>query len=281
LSSELSTLLTGRAVEIKAYPLSFKEYASAFGANKNVDQLFQQYLTFGGFPRVVKFVKNAELILLRDYLRGIYNDIVTKDITHRHKVKDEPTLNATAAFLLDSVGSPVSSLKIAQTFRNDKNSTTHNTVGKYMKYLADSFLFYQCGRFDLRGKELLKNNSKYYCVDGGMKNAILGRDGSADVGHMLENIVYIELLSRGYEVNTGKVYNKEIDFVVGKNSGEKEYVQVAWSVADENTLARELEPLRTVKDFNARILLTMDRVPVASYDGISRKNVIDWLLASY
>ena len=196
----------------------------------------------------------------------------------RNKWKNYEHFNKTTAFLFDSIGSVISPKKITNTLITTGNSLSHNTVENYINALVEAYLFYKVKRFDLRGKRMLATQEKYYTVDIGFKKNFLGDKINFDLGHNLENIVYLELIRRGYYVNIGKADNTEIDFVARKPGMEREYLQVAWTAKDESTFQREMRPLELIKDFNKRTLLTTDVEPVTSYKGIHKINVIDWLL---
>ena len=197
----------------------------------------------------------------------------------RNKWRNEEHFYKTTAFLFDSIGSIISPKKITNTLKtNNKLSLSHNTVENYIHALVESFMFYKVKRFDLRGKGLLMTQEKYYTADLGLKKFFLGDKINLDLGHNLENIVFLELLRRGYLINIGKADNTEIDFVVRKLNGEQEYIQVAWTAKEQSTFEREMLPFELIKDFNKRILLTTDVEPMTVYKGIQKINVIDWLL---
>ncbi|WP_303015542.1 ATP-binding protein [Holdemania massiliensis] len=275
LSGELATLLSGRYIEIKMLPLSFKEYCSVFPTDRNIDRLYQQYLIDSSFPYVLQLDHQRDI---RQYLEGIVDSIILKDIVARNQISDVNMLQSVVRFLFDNIGNLCSIKKIADTMTSAGRKITVHTVERYCTALIDSFIFYRVGRYDIKGKQYLKTGDKYYAADVGLRATVLGRK-KADDGHILENIVYLELLRRGYEVYVGKIGSVEVDFIAIGEEGE-EYYQVAYTVndADGKTLKRELEPLDAIKDHNPKYLLTMDPVPFVSHNGIKQINVLDWLL---
>ena len=278
LSGELATLLSGRYVEIRMLPLSFSEYLEFIGAEKHGSNLrsdFNQYLRFGSFPYVAALEQDKSVI--RGYIDGIYNTILVKDVAKREGISDIAVLESIARFLCGNVGSPVSTKKISDTINSSGRRISVNTVERYMRALCDSFLFYKVNRYDIKGKQSLKTLGKYYIVDTGLRELLVS-SSSGDLGHLLENIVYLELLRRGYKVNIGKLAEKEVDFVADNADGLM-YIQVSASTLDENTLKRELEPLQKISDNHPKLLLTMDEyIPNANYDGIRKLSVLEWLL---
>jgi len=276
LSGELATLLSGRYVQISMLPLSFSEYVEFKKVDeKNLIGAFQVFLHYGAFPAVATL--NEQENLIHSYLDGIYNSILVKDVAIRLRVTDISVLTAIVKFLFSNVGSPVSVKKIADTINSAGRSISVNTVDKYLHALCDSYMFYKVERYDIRGKQHLKTQGKYYAVDSGLRERLLA-SYSADIGHVLENTVYLELLRREAKVNIGKMAEKEIDFVA-ESAGGTTYYQVSASVLDEITLKRELEPLKRIPDHHPKILLTLDEIPrSANYDGIRQLHVVDWLL---
>lgn len=272
LSGELATLLSGRYVEIKMLPLSFKEYISARGKS-DLQIKFSEYLKDGSFPYTLQLDSANEK---RIYLDGIYNTILIKDVAYHNKISDIPMLVDIVKFMFSIIGSEVSSTNIANTMTSKGRKISVPTVESYLKALTDAFILYKAERYDIKGKQILASGAKYYVADTGLRYFILGSK-NADVGHLLENIVYLELLRRGCKVSVGKIGNTEIDFVA-ENQNDTKYYQVAWSAVDEETLKRELHPLEAVKDHNAKYLLTMDFIPSASHNGIKQMNVLEWLL---
>jgi len=276
LSGELATLLSGRYVEIRMLPLSFSEYL-AFTApqERGINSDFNDYLRFGSFPYAALLKKDT--VAIRGYIEGIYNTILIKDVAQREGINDVSVLENIVKFLCSSVGSPISVKKISDTLNLSGRRISVNTVERYVRALTDSFLFYKVDRFDIRGKQTLKTLGKYYIVDTGLRDVLLS-SGRADLGHLLENIVYLELLRRGYKVNIGKLAEKEVDFVAHNVDGIA-YYQVSASTMDESTLKRELEPLQKISDNHPKFLLTLDEIMAdVNYDGIRKMSVIDWLL---
>lgn len=275
LSGELATLLSGRYIEIKMLPLSFSEYITAFDTD-NYQQLFLDYMRNGGMPGNINILKtNAND--LDKYLDGIFSTIVYKDIMARNNISDKMLLESVIKFIFDSVGSPISTKRISDTLTSKGLSTSNHTVENYITAFLESFLIYKAERFDVKGKNLLARDYKYYAVDSGLRSYLLGKKADSDMGHILENIVYLELLRRGYKVYVGKVDDLEVDFVAENRDGLK-YYQVALSVRDENVLERELKSLQKTGDHYPKILLTLDMDLEADYDGITKINVVDWLL---
>ena len=277
LSGELATLLSGRYVEIKMLPLSFKEFVSAFESN-NISMLFLDYMQYGGMPGNIPILKKNPNDLDR-YLDGIFSTVVYKDIMSRKQITDKSLLENILKFLFDSIGSPISTKKISDTLTSKGISTSNHTVENYITAFVESFLIYKAERFDVKGKNLLVRDYKYYSVDTGLRSYLLGKKADSDMGHILENIVYLELLRRGYKVYVGKVDDLEIDFVAQNREGLK-YYQVALSVRDEIVLESELKSLRKTGDFYPKYLLVYDMDLAADYDGIKKINIIEWLLGS-
>lgn len=277
LSSELATLLTGRYIAINLHPFSFVEYTLAFPDEKNTDRLFRQYMNNSAFPEAVTLSKAAPE-LVNDYLQSIYDTVIKKDIITRHKLRNFNNLQRIVEFLFDSIGSLVSPTNIAQQLnRNSDKKISHNTVTKLIDYLKESYILYAVPRYDIKGKELLSTNEKYYVVDLGLKNITSTNKYDANLGHKLENVVYFELLRRGGKVFVGKNNDKEVDFILQKANNEREYYQVAYTVNDEKTFEREVSSFKTIRDNYPKYLLTLDYDTVV-IDGIQKKNVIDWLL---
>ncbi|MDR1173054.1 MAG: ATP-binding protein [Bacteroidales bacterium] len=271
LSSELGTLLTGRYISIHILPFSFREFLLTQADISRTDLLFAKYIDMGGMPGIFDLPENS----IKNYIR----DVIQKDVLVRNKWRNEDHFNKTTVFLFDSIGSVISPKKITNTLKiNNQISLSHNTVENYINALVESYLFYRVKRFDLRGKGLLMTQEKYYTVDLGLKKFFLGDKNNPDLGHNLENIVFLELLRRGHQVNIGKADHAEIDFVVRKPGGDREYIQVAWTAKEDSTFQREIRPFELIRDFNRRILLTTDVEPVITYKGIQKINVIDWLL---
>lgn len=273
LSGELATLLSGRYIEIKMLPLSFKEFVSANNNDDNIDRLFQKYISWGSFPYVLNFDNIDDV---DKYIKGIYDSIILKDIMARRKFPDMLMLQSVVSFLLDNIGNITSTNKIKDTLVSNGRTISIHTVENYITSLLESFIFYKATRYDIKGKQYLKTGDKYYVADLGLRYFILGRKGN-HTGHILENVVYLELLRRGYDVYIGKVDELEVDFVAINSKGI-EYYQVSESVKDEKTLERELKSLDSIKDHNQKFLLVGDIEPEVSYNGIRKINVLDWLL---
>lgn len=274
LSSELATLLSGRYVEIKMLPLSFKEYVEASGDERELARKYRSYIETSSFPYVLDMKQDARVI--REYLNGIYNTIVVKDITQRNKFPDTMMLESVLRFAYDNIGNILSTKKIADTMTSDGRKIDTKTVEKYLNALMESYMLYQCKRYNIKGKQYLKTLDKYYAVDMGMRKVLLGSK-AMDAGHILENIVYLELLRRGYDVYIGKVDDLEVDFVAMDDKGMT-YYQVSATVRDEKTLKRELASLQSINDHYPKILLTLDDDPEMEYAGIRKINALDWLL---
>lgn len=278
LSGELATLLSGRYIEIKMLPLSYKEYLTAFKDNENINkyEMFLRYIESGGMPGNIEILKNNPNDIDK-YLDGIFSTIVYKDIMARNNIKDKMILESILKFIFDSVGSPISTKKISDTLTSKNMNTSNHTVENYITAFLESFLLYKAERFDVKGKNLLARDYKYYSADVGLIRYLLGKKANRDMGHILENIVYLELLRRGYRVYVGKVDDLEIDFVAENREGLK-YYQVALTTRDEFTLERELKSLQKTGDYYPKYILTMDMELEADYDGITKINVVDWLL---
>ncbi|MBO5817920.1 MAG: ATP-binding protein [Paludibacteraceae bacterium] len=277
LSSELSTMLSGRYIAINLHPFSFAEYVAAFPEVADMGRLFRQYMNGSCFPESVTLSKVApeqENI----YLKSLYDTVVVKDIVQRQKLRKFDTLQRVLNFVFDSVGSVVSPNNIADTLRRStQEPLSHNTILKYLRYFSESYLIYPVRLYNIKGKRLLESNYKYYVVDLGMKNILHTNAPSMDLGHKLENVVYFELLRRGGNVYAGRTDNGEVDFIVQYHDGTRAYYQVAYTANDEKTLKRELSSLRNIRDSHPKYLLTLD-FDTSNIEGIQRVNVIDWLL---
>ena len=276
LSSELSTLLSGRYVEIKMQPLSFKEYLEFLDSDKEMSlpEKFNQYLEYGGLPTIVELLDNPDTI--GPFLEGIYNTVLMKDVIERNGVRDAALLESILKFIAANIGSIVSTKKISDYLTSSGRKTTSDTIDNYLKMLENAFIIYKVNRYDLKGKMFLKTLEKYYIVDIGIRNKLIGLRNT-DYGHVLENIVYLELLRRGYEVTIGKIGSLEVDFVASKPN-EKIYYQVSATIMDEKTRERELRPLESISDNYPKYILTMDQTVFNDYSGIRVKNIIDFLL---
>ena len=277
LSSELGTLLTGRYITINLHPFSFAEYIAACGDKPNADRLFRQYMNSSCFPEAVNLSMSSP-DMVNNYLKALYETVVVKDIVKRNKLRKFDTLQHIVNFLFDSVGSVVSPNNIADTLRKTSTENlSHNTVQKYLRFFTESYLIYPVRLYNIKGKRLLSSNYKYYVVDLGLRNILQTNNPISDLGHKLENVVYFELLRRGGEVFAGQTDNGEVDFIVMKPNGEREYYQVAYTANDEKTLKRELSSLKKIRDSYPKYLLTTD-FETSNIEGIQRLNVIDWLL---
>ena len=277
LSSELSTLLSGRYIEIKMYPLSFKEYLVFNNYdNNNLEDKFNEYLKYGGLPAITLIKDNNNLVL--SYLEDIYNTIVKKDIIDRNKIKDSALLENIIRYVANNIGSSISATKISNYLNSNKitSHANHQTIDNYLNMLEKSFILYKAERTDIKSKALLKTLGKYYISDTGIRNIILGFR-NIDEGHLFENVVYLELLRRGYRVNIGKTGEYEVDFVA-ENPNSIKYYQVTQSLKEENVKRREIRSLESIKDNYEKIILTMDKSINNDFNGIKVINIIDWLL---
>ena len=277
LSSELSTLLSGRYIEIKMYPLSFKEFLMFNKYDEsNLEDKFNEYLKYGGLPAITLIKNNDELIL--SYLNDIYNTIVKKDIIDRNNIKDIALLENIIKYLFSNVGSPISSNKISDYLNSNRvvQKANHQTIDNYLNMLEKSYIIYKADRTDVKSKALLKTLGKYYVSDTGLRNIILGFR-NINEGHLLENVVYLELLRRGYKVNIGKTSDYEVDFVA-ENTHTIKYYQVTQTLSDEQVKNRELRSLESITDNYEKIILSMDKSINNDYNGIKVKNIINWLL---
>ena len=274
LSSEIATLISGRYIEISMLPLSFKEFVEGTGTSDNLPQKYREYLEISSFPYAINLKEQPKEI--KSYLEGLYNTIVVKDISSRRKISDTMMLESVVRFVFDNIGSPLSTKKIADTMTSAGRKIDVKTVEKYLSALMESFIVYQATRYNIKGKQHLKTLEKYYTVDIGLRYMLLG-SRSTDVGHILENIIYLELIRRGYEVYVGKVDEREVDFVAVEHN-RTIYYQVAATVRDESTLQRELAPLQKINDHYQKFILTLDEDPEADYDGIRRINALEWLM---
>lgn len=275
MSGDLATLLTGRYVELSMLPLSFREFSQGMTGDMSLSEQYNAYIRISSFPYALQFQDDSQAV--EEYLSGIYNTILVKDTLRRMRSSDTMMVESLMKFLAANIGSLISPNKIANSMTSAGRKIDNKTVEKYLQGLKDSLLIYQADRFDVRGKQLLKINAKYYLVDPAFRRLLIN-DTGRDTGHILENIVYLELLRRGDKVYVGQLPRGEIDFVVEK-SGTREYYQVAESTLLPEVLERELKPLQSVLDQYPKYLLTLDEIaPEADYDGIKKKNVLRWLL---
>ena len=272
LSSELATLLSGRYIEIKMLPLSFKEFAS-IKKYDNLERLYQEYISRGGFPYTLSLDNEDDI---NRYINEIFNSTIIKDILLRKKIQDESMLKSVVYFTLDNIGNRVSTNNIANTMISNGRKINVRTVESYLNSLVESFMFYKVERYDIKGKQYLKTGDKYFVSDLGFRYFLLGRK-FGDYGHILENVIYLELLRRGYEVYIGKVDEYEIDFIAINSEG-KEYYQIAETLKGSNILEREIRPLKKANDNYPKTILTLDVVPNSDIDGIKIKNALDWLV---
>lgn len=277
LSSELSTFLSGRYVEIKMLPLSFKEFLdfSNFDVGVSIEEKFSEFIKFGGMPGVIAFRNNSDLY--ENAIKGIYNTVFMKDVVERNKLLDAALLEKILKFLMSNIGNIISSKKIADFLTSQGTKVTHNTVISYLTMLENAYIIYKVPRYDIKGKELLKTLEKYYIIDTGIRNTILGFRNT-DIGYVIENIVYFELIRRGYDVTIGKTDSLEVDFIAS-NSSNKMYYQVTYSMFDNIVKNRELSSLRAINDNYEKTVITMDNLyNNTSEDGIKIKYLIDFLL---
>ncbi|MDR2578379.1 MAG: ATP-binding protein [Chitinispirillales bacterium] len=275
LSSELATLLTGRGFEINVLPFSFAEYLEFTGSGENTDRAFASYVRAGGFPEAVKLAGVSESYAFQ-YLQTVYKNIYENDIKTRYKIHSDISYQEVINFLADSVGSPVSPGNIAKVLTNAGKKIDNKSVTKYISTLTASYMFYRTDRYDIKGKQHLATQEKYYAVDTGFRNALLGKELSGDGGHLLENVVFLELLRRKNQVWIGKIGNSEVDFVARDSGGVTKYVQVSQTVKNPETLTRELAPFDKIPDHNEKILITAD-YENGSRNGIKQVNIVDWL----
>lgn len=274
LSSEIATFISGRYVEVKMLPLSFKEYVGATSGRDRLEESYRQYIELSSLPYALDLKDSPKE--LNDYLNGVYSTIVLKDVLARKKINDPMMLESVVRFTFDNIGNYLSTKKIADAMTSDGRKIDTKTVEKYIAALLESYVLYQAGRYDVKGKQYLKTLEKYYVVDIGLRRVLLGSK-AMDVGHILENVVYLELLRRGYNVYVGKVNDLEIDFVASNERG-RAYFQVAATVRSEEVLRRELAPLQQLTDNYPKYILTLDNDPEADYEGIRRINALEWLV---
>ncbi|GHV10017.1 ATPase [Bacteroidia bacterium] len=276
LSSELATILTGRAISIEMYPFSFSEYIEYQQIETPTDTDLINYMQIGGFPQALELQKISNSAY-ENYLKGLYTTIIEKDIKPRNAIYNELAFDNLTRFLSDTVGSPVSANSIADYFVHTKDKIEDKTVSRYISILNQSFLFYHASRFDLKGKKMLKTQGKEYIVDTGFRNVLLGREQLSDLGHILENIVYFELLRRGNSVWIGKNAEHEIDFVAKDTAGYVHYYQVCLTMRDETTRKRELSAFEKLKNHHPKTVIALDPEE-PTYNGIVQRNATKWLL---
>lgn len=273
LSSDLATLFTGRYMEIHVYPFSFKEYCAYFDIGDDYDAHFERYIKLGGLSGSYTYKNDSDK---EKYIRDVYDTILIRDLVEKYRLGSATLLKKVAEYLMDNVSNISSSRNISNILVANGTETNYKTVGSYIDHLCHAFVFYEARRYDVRGKTYLQSLSKYYLADTGIRFAVLGKR-NMDWGRMLENIVFIELLRRGYDVYVGKLYQKEIDFVAMK-SNEKLYIQVSDDISGEDTFRREVEPLLQIRDAYPKILLARTRHEESDYEGISIIDIPRWLL---
>ena len=277
LSSELATLLTGRAYEINILPFSFKEFAQTYTTPVDNSIKFEHFMRYSAFPQATELMhQNPALVM--NYLRSVYESILVKDMLPRKQIYAERSFENVVNYVMDSIGSSLSPNGIARVLASDNKTVDSRTVHSYLKSLCDSFVLYKAERFDIKGKQNLATQEKYYVVDLGFRNLLLGKEVGQDAGHLLENVIYLELRRRGNEIWVGKIGEREVDFVARDNEGYLTYYQVVYTVRDETVLERELTPFDKIPDHNPKILITLDPEEV-SRRGVRQINAINWLLS--
>lgn len=274
LSSDLATLFTGRHMEIHVFPFSFKEYCSYFEIKDDYKHHFERYIKLGGMAGSYTYKNDSDK---EKYIRDVYDTILIRDLVEKYRLGSATVLRRVAEFLMDNVSNTSSSRNISNALIAAGTETNYKTVGSYIEHLRNAFVFYEAGRYDVKGKTYLQSLSKYYLADTGIRYAVLGKR-NMDWGRMLENIVFIELLRRGYDVYVGKLYQKEIDFVAMKGS-EKIYIQVSDDISGEDTFRREIEPLLKIRDAYPKILLASTGHDDSDHDGIAIVDIPRWLLS--
>ncbi len=274
LSSELATLLSGRYIEVHMLPLSFSEYIAEY-RTQDVHRAYMEYIRTSSFPYATAIRDSAPV--LRDYLTGIYSTIILKDVIAHHSISETRMLESVAEFMLDSIGCIVSTKSIADTMTSHGRKTSVKTVEKYLSALSQSYMLYNVKRYDIKGKKHLQTLEKYYTVDIGLRNLIVGYSRN-DIGHILENTVFLELKGRGYQIYIGKVGTLEIDFVAERSNIDRIYIQVAATIHDDAVYKREIRPLLEIGDHYRKFLLSLDDEPPSSVRGVICMNVLDFLL---
>lgn len=273
LSNDLSTLFSGRFLELHVFPFSFKEYCIYYDDNKDLDQLFDNYTLHGGLSGSYIYKNDNDKKL---YIKGVFETIVNRDLVQKYNLADTLVLSHLSEFFMDNISNITSPSRISTTLNENEITTNHVTVGRYIKYLCDAFLFYKIKRYDIRGKKYLETAEKYYLCDTGIRYSLLGTR-NMDFGRSYENIVCIELMRRGYDVYIGKLYQKEVDFVAMRGE-EKIYIQVSDDISNEDTFKREYDPLLKIKDAYPKMIVARTRHPKYTYEGIEIIDIIAWLL---
>ena len=273
LSSDLSTLFTGRFIEIPVYPFSFAEYCEYYGYDSNTANVLDSYVMNGGLAGAYVYSKKEDQA---SYIKDVYTTIIKRDLVDKYGIKEEALLDSLTDYMMDNISNLTSASKISNVFKQNKVETNHITIGNYMKYLCSAFMFYKVKRYDIRGKKYLETSDKYYLSDLGFRYAMLGTR-NMDYGRAYENIVALELLRRGYEIYVGKLYQKEIDFVAMKQN-EKLYIQVSDNISDSDTLERELSPLKAIKDAYPKILIANTKHDDYDIEGIKVLDLTNWLM---
>ena len=272
LSSDLATLFTGRTMEIKVYPFSFVEYLTYYGITDRYDEAFDQYVRIGGMPGSYVYKTEDRQY---DYVRDVYSTILIRDLVEKYKIRNKLEFTNISEFMMDNIGNLLSPNNISKTLKNDQSEITRKTVSKYIGYLENAFLFYEAKRYDLKGKKYLANNSKYYLCDSSFRYAVNGTR-NMDFGRVYENIVYLELRRRGYEVYVGKLYKKEVDFVAKKREAQI-YIQVSDNISDEKTFEREYSPLLAIRDAYPKMIIARTHHETYDYQGVQVVDICRWL----
>ena len=276
LSSDLATLFTGRTMNVEVFPFSFKEYVDYHDEKDNINELFDSYTIEGGMPGALAYNSISQKY---DYLSDVYNTILLRDLIDKYKIRNKSEIKKISEYMMFNIGNLLSPNNICGCLNNDKVAITRKTISKYISYFENYFMFYRAKRYDLMGKKYLSNNDKYYLSDIGFRYAINGTR-NLDIGRCLENMVYIELLRRGFEVYVGKMYKKEIDFVALKRS-EKIYIQVSDNIFDKKTFEREITPLLMIRDAYPKMVITRSRQQEYTYEGVKIVDITSWLLDEY